>query len=131
MPREPMTINDPAVVAELRELYAKYEAALMANDAETLTQMFWASPHAMRFGIGENLYGIDEIEAFRKARSPVNLARTLKRLDIVSFGHDFASVTLEFERVANGKKTSGRQSQAWVRLPEGWRIVSAHVSVLP
>ena len=126
-----MRINDPEVVAELESLYPKYEAALMANDAETLTQMFWASPQAMRFGIGENLYGIDEIEAFRKARSPVNLARTVTRLDIVTFGRDFASVTLEFERVANGKKTFGRQSQVWARLPEGWRIVSAHVSALP
>ncbi len=125
-----MQINDPQVVAELQALYPKYEAALMANDAETLTQMFWSSPYAMRFGVTENLYGIDEIEAFRKGRSPVNLARTVKRLDIVTFGRDFGSVTLEFERVANGKKISGRQSQVWVRLPEGWRIVSAHVSVL-
>jgi len=125
-----MQINDPQVVAELQELYPKYEAALMANDAETLTRMFWASQHAMRFGVTENLYGIDEIEAFRKGRSPVNLARTVKRLDIVTFGRDFGSVTLEFERVAGGKAISGRQSQVWVRLPEGWRIVSAHVSVL-
>jgi hypothetical protein len=125
-----MQINDPQVVAELQELYPKYEAALMSNDAETLTQMFWTSPHVMRFGVTENLYGIDEIEAFRKGRSPVNLARTVKRLDIVTFGRDFGSVTLEFERVANGKTISGRQSQVWVRLPEGWRIVSAHVSVL-
>ena len=125
-----MQINDPQVVAELQDLYPKYEAALMANDAETLTRMFWASPHAMRFGVTENLYGIDEIEAFRKGRSPVNLARTVKRLDIVTFGRNFGSVTLEFERVANGKTISGRQSQVWVRLPEGWRIVSAHVSVL-
>lgn len=125
-----MQINDPQVVAELQELYPKYEAALMANDAETLTRMFWTSPHAMRFGVTENLYGIDEIEAFRKGRSPVNLARTVKRLHIVTFGRDFGSVTLEFERIAGGKTISGRQSQAWVRLPEGWRIVSAHVSVL-
>ena len=125
-----MNINNPEVVAELESLYPKYEAALMANDAETLTQMFWASPQAMRFGIGENLYGIDEIEAFRKARSPANLARTVTRLDIVTFGRDFGSITLEFERTVNGKIISGRQSQAWVRFPEGWRIVSAHVSVL-
>lgn len=125
-----MQINDPQVVAELRELYPKYEAALMANDAETLTRMFWASPHAMRFGVTENLYGIAEIEAFRKGRSPVNLARTVKRLDVVTLGRDFGSVTLEFERIANGKTISGRQSQVWVRLPEGWRIVSAHVSML-
>jgi hypothetical protein len=125
-----MIINDPEIVAELQSLYPKYEAALMANDAETLTRMFWASPHTMRFGVTENLYGIDEIEAFRKGRSSVNLARTVKRLEIVTFGRDFGSVTLEFERTVNGILISGRQSQAWVRFPEGWRIVSAHVSVL-
>jgi hypothetical protein len=126
-----MKINAPEVVAELQALYPKYEAALMSNDAETLTKMFWASPQAMRFGITENLYGIDEIEAFRKARPAVNLARTVRRLDIVAFGDDVGSVTLEFERVANGRTISGRQSQIWVRFPEGWRIVSAHVSNLP
>jgi len=126
-----MKINAPEVLAELQALYPKYEAALMSNDAETLTKMFWASPHAMRFGITENLYGIDEIEAFRKARPAVNLARTVRRLDIVAFGNDFGSVTLEFERVVNGRTISGRQSQLWVRFPEGWRIVSAHVSNLP
>lgn len=125
-----MIINDPDIVTELQSLYPKYEAALMANDAETLTRMFWASPHAMRFGVTENLYGIDKIEAFRKGRSPVNLARTVKHLEIVTFGRDFGSVTLEFERTVNGKLISGRQSQVWVRFPEGWRIVSAHVSVL-
>jgi hypothetical protein len=126
-----MQINDPEIVAELQALYPKYEAALMANDAETLTQMFWASPNVMRFGVTENLYGIDEIEAFRKSRPSTNLARAVKRLDIVTFGRDFGSVTLEFERAANGKIISGRQSQVWVRLAKGWRIVSAHVSVLP
>ena len=126
-----MRINDPEVVAELHSLYPKYETALANNDAETLIQMFWTSPHAMRFGVTENLYGIDEIAAFRKGRSPANLARTIRRLDIVTFGRDFGSVTLEFERKANGKTVSGRQSQVWLRLPEGWRIVAAHVSVLP
>src|SRR5579863_7411084 len=125
-----MTVNDPETVAELQALYPQYEAALMANDAETLTRMFWSSPHAMRFGVTENLYGIDEIESFRKGRSPANLARSVKRLDVVTFGRDFGSVTLEFERTVDGKITSGRQSQVWVRLPEGWRIVSAHVSML-
>jgi hypothetical protein len=126
-----MKINAPEVVAELQALYPKYEAALMSNDAETLTKMFWASPQAMRFGITENLYGIDEIEAFRKARPAVNLARTVRRLDIVAFGNDFGSITLEFERVVKGRTISGRQSQVWVRFAEGWRIVSAHVSNLP
>jgi hypothetical protein len=125
-----MLINAPEIVLELQALYPQYEAALMANDAETLTQMFWGSPHAMRFGVTENLYGIDEIDAFRKGRAPANLARKIRRLDIVTFGHDFGSITLEFERSVNGKMFSGRQSQVWVRFPEGWRIVSAHVSAL-
>lgn len=126
-----MQINDADVIAELKSLYADYETALVSNDAETLTKMFWASPHAMRFGVTENLYGADEIAAFRKGRAPANLARTVRRLDIVAFGRDFGSVTLEFERVVNGKTISGRQSQVWVRLPDGWRIVAAHVSLLP
>ena len=84
-----------------------------------------------RFGQTENLHGIDEIAAFRKGRAPVNLARKMMRLDIVTFGRDFGSITLEFERTVDGRKILGRQSQVWVRLPEGWRIVSAHVSVLP
>ena len=125
-----MLINDPEIVAELEALYPQYEAALVSNDADTLTRMFWASPHVMRFGITENLYGIEQIDAFRKGRSPANLARKVRRLDIVTFGRDFGSITLEFERVINGMAISGRQSQMWVRLPEGWRIVSAHVSVL-
>jgi hypothetical protein len=125
-----MRINDPEIIAELQSLYPKYEAALIANDAEALTRMFWASPHALRFGVGENLYGIEQIDAFRKGRSPANLARTVMRLDIVTFGRDFGSITLEFERAVDGKIISGRQSQVWVRFPEGWRIVSAHVSVL-
>jgi len=125
-----MTINDPEVHRELSELYPQYEKALVENDVETLTKMFWASPLAMRFGAGENLYGIDEIEAFRKARPAVGLARWIVRLDIVTFGHDYGSVTLEFERETPAKTVRGRQSQVWVRLPEGWRIVAAHVSLL-
>jgi len=125
-----MQINDPEVLAELHELYPRYEAALMANDADTLTQMFWASPHVSRFGVTENLYGIAEIVAFRKGRSPANLARTVRRLDIVTFGRDYGSVTLEFERTVEGRTVRGRQSQVWVRFPEGWRIVAAHVSIL-
>jgi hypothetical protein len=126
-----MLVNDPETVAELQKLYPLYETALVTNDVETLTRMFWASPRAMRFGVTENLYGIDEIEAFRKGRSPANLERTVRRLDIVTFGKDYGSVTLEFERTVGGKMIRGRQSQVWVRFPEGWRIASAHVSVLP
>jgi hypothetical protein len=126
-----MHINDAETLAELEALYPQYETALVTNDVDTLTRMFWASPHAMRFGVTENLYGIDEIRAFRKSRSPVNLARTIRRLDIITFGKDYGSVTLEFERTVDARTVLGRQSQVWVRLPEGWRIVAAHVSVLP
>jgi hypothetical protein len=125
-----MEINDPATVAELRALYPRYEQALVSNDVDTLISMFWASPRVIRLGPAESLYGIDEIEAFRKGRSPANLARTITRLDIVAFGKDFASITIAFERAIDGKVTCGRQSQTWVRLPEGWRIVFAHVSLL-
>ena len=127
----PDSINIPEVHQEVSELYPLYEKALVENDVETLTRMFWSSELAMRFGAGENLYGIDEIEAFRKARPAVGLARTVKRLDIVTFGQDYASVTLEFERVTPAKTVRGRQSQVWVRLREGWRIVAAHVSLMP
>jgi hypothetical protein len=126
-----MLINDPATVAELRELYPQYEQALVSNDVETLMSMFWASPYVARFGPTESLYGMSEIEAFRKGRSPVNLQRTIKRFDIVTFGSDFASITLAFEREIEGRITRGRQSQTWARLPEGWRIVFAHVSLVP
>jgi hypothetical protein len=126
-----MTVNDPEVIAELAALYPEYERALVSNDVEKLVAMFWDGRQVMRFGVTENLYGPDELEEFRKARPAGNLARTVKRLDIVSFGRDFASITLEFERVAGEKTVRGRQSQAWVRFPEGWRIVQAHVSLLP
>jgi hypothetical protein len=122
-----MTTNDPEVIAELRELYSQYERALVTNDVEKLVKMFWADPLAMRFGATENLYGYKEISEFRKARPSANLARTVTRLDIVAFGKDFASITLEFER----ESQRGRQSQIWVRFPEGWRIVAAHVSLIP
>jgi hypothetical protein len=125
-----MQINDPEVIAELRTLYPLYESALVNNDVETLTNMFWSSPYAIRFGAGENLYGVDEIEAFRKSRPAVNLARRVVRLEIASFAKDFGSITLEFERDTPEGLIRGRQSQVWVRLDEGWRIASAHVSML-
>ena len=125
-----MVINDGEVVAELAALYPKYEAALVANDADTLTAMFWNSEHAVRFGAAENLHGYEEISAFRRARPSVNLVHTINRLDIVTFGNDVGSITLEFTRQVGDRTVQGRQSQLWVRLSEGWRIVSAHVSIL-
>jgi Protein of unknown function (DUF3225) len=125
-----MTINDPEIVAELAAIYPLYEAALINNEIETMQRLFWASPHVVRFGATENLHGIDEIAAFRAARPTVNLARRITRLDIATFGRDFGCVHLEFERDRNGAVVRGRQSQTWVRLPEGWRVVAAHVSLL-
>lgn len=125
-----MQINHPETVAELEQLYSRYEAALVSNDVETLTRMFWTSPYAVRMGAGENLYGTAEIDAFRKSRPAANLARSMLRLEIVTFGRDFGSVTLEFERQRPDGVLRGRQSQVWVRMDEGWRIVSAHVSNL-
>ena len=126
-----MTVNDPEVVAELRALYPRYEKALVSNDVDTLMAMFWSGPEVMRFGVTENLYGPEELAAFRKGRPGANLARTVTRLDVVSFGRDFGSITLEFERATAAGTVRGRQSQVWVRMAEGWRIVSAHVSLLP
>lgn len=126
-----MEINNPDIVAEIVALYPLYEAALVNNDVDVLIGMFWASPEVVRFGATENLYGIDEIAAFRKGRTPANLARTIHNLRMVTFGADFASITLEFTRNQATAVTRGRQSQLWARLPEGWRIVSAHVSILP
>jgi ketosteroid isomerase-like protein len=125
-----MTINDPEVIAELEALYTEYERALVTNDVDKLVAMFWDGQQVVRFGVTENLYGPEELEAFRRARPATNLARTVKRLDIVSFGRDFASITLEFERSADQRTVRGRQSQVWVRFPQGWRIVQAHVSLL-
>lgn len=126
-----MVINDPEVLAELRELCPRYEEALVSNDVDTLMAMFWSGSQVMRFGATENLYGPEELAAFRRGRPTANLARTVTRLDIVSFGRDFASITLEFERSLDIGRTRGRQSQTWARFPEGWRIVAAHVSLLP
>jgi hypothetical protein len=125
-----MTINHPETVTELAAVYPKYETALMNNDIETMQSLFWASPHVVRFGATENLHGIDEIAAFRASRPPINLARRITSLEITTFGKDFGCVHLEFEREKNGDVVRGRQSQTWVRLPEGWRVVAAHVSLL-
>ncbi|MDR3737558.1 MAG: oxalurate catabolism protein HpxZ [Terracidiphilus sp.] len=125
-----MTINDPEVIAELAALYPRYEQALVTNDVDTLVAMFWDGAQVMRFGATENLYGPEELEAFRKARPSAGLARSVTRQDIVSFGRDCASITLEFERSTPSGLVRGRQSQVWVRFPHGWRIVQAHVSLL-
>jgi len=124
-------INDPAIVVELTDLYLKYEKALVENDVATLDALFWDSPDVLRFGATENLYGMAEIKAFRQNRPAKNLAREIDRLKVVTFGDDTAAVTLEFRRAIDGVVRLGRQSQFWRKFPEGWKIVSAHVSLLP
>jgi hypothetical protein len=124
-----MDINRPDVVAEVREAFDRYERALTGNDVAALDGFFWASEFALRYGASENLYGHAAIAAFRAARPAVNLARDVARTVITTFGTDFATANLEFVRPALGQ--SGRQSQTWVRFADGWRIVAAHVSLLP
>jgi Protein of unknown function (DUF3225) len=123
-----LAINAPEVLAEVQAAFARYEDALVNNRVEVLDELFWHSPHTVRYGVGENLYGYDAIEAFRAARSPAGLARTLARTVITTYGRDAATAMTEFRR--DGSALFGRQSQTWVRLPEGWRVVAAHVSLL-
>ncbi len=124
-----MEIDDPAVVAEVRAAYQAYEAALTSNDVPTLEALFRDDSLTIRYGIGENLYGMEAIRAFRRARSPAGLDRALDQTVITTYGRDFATAMTLFTReTAPGK--IGRQSQTWVRFPEGWRVVAAHVSVI-
>ena len=123
-----MDINLPEVVAEVEKAFARYERALVTNDVAELDALFWKSPHTLRYGATENLYGYDEIAAFRARRPGNNLARDLTRTVITTYGRDFATANAEFKRT--GSTATGRQSQVWLRTDEGWRVVAAHVSLL-
>jgi len=124
-----MEINRPDVLAELGAAFARYEDALVNNRTGVLDELFWASEHTIRFGVAENLYGIDAIRAFRQSRSAVGLTRTLRNTVITTFGTDFATTMTEFQRLGGDKL--GRQSQTWVRFPEiGWKVIAAHVSTV-
>ncbi|MBD9423417.1 oxalurate catabolism protein HpxZ [Achromobacter sp. ACM04] len=123
-----MDINLPDVVAEVTAALDRYETALVNNQVEVLDGLFWNSPHTLRYGAGENLYGYDAIRAFRAARSPQGLARRVLRTVVTTYGQDFATANLEFQR--DGSDRIGRQSQTWMRTPEGWRVVAAHVSLM-
>ena len=124
-----MDINLPDVKAEVEAAFARYETALVTNDVDTLQALFWNSPHTVRYGIAEILHGWDEIGVFRSARSPVGLARSISRTVITTYGHDCATASTLFHRGTIPGKT-GRQMQTWARMPEGWRIVAAHVSLI-
>ncbi len=124
-----MEVDLPDVLAEVTAQFARYEAALVSNDVAVLDELFRADPRTLRYGIGENLYGHDAIMAFRAARSPVGLMRSTARTVITSYGRDAAvASTLFYRETLPGKV--GRQMQTWVRFPEGWRIVAAHVSII-
>ncbi|SDB56669.1 AtzH-like domain-containing protein [Belnapia rosea] len=123
-----MHIDDPAVLAEARALFDRYEQAIATNDGAILDACFWADPRTVRFGITEILYGIEAIRAFRASVARY-APRATRRVQITSFGQDFACTHLEYERTDSG--LIGRETKIMARLPElGWRVVSAHVSLL-
>ncbi|MGY3440860.1 MULTISPECIES: oxalurate catabolism protein HpxZ [unclassified Bradyrhizobium] len=124
-----MDIDLPDVVAEVTAQFQRYEAALVSNDVAVLDELFRNDSRTLRYGIGENLYGYAEIMAFRARRSPVGLMRRIDRTVITAYGRDTAiASTLFYRDSAPGRV--GRQMQTWIRFPEGWRIVAAHVSVI-
>jgi hypothetical protein len=124
-----MEIDRPDVLAEVTAQFARYEQALVSNDVAVLNELFHRDARTLRYGIAENLYGYDEVTAFRAARSPVGLMRRTARTIITSYGSDSAvASTLFYRDTAPGNV--GRQMQTWIRFPEGWRIVAAHVSVI-
>jgi hypothetical protein len=125
-----MQINIPEVVAEVTAAFARYETALVTNDTAVLDELFRTADETVRFGIAENLFGIEEIRNFRNNRPPIGLAREVARTNITTYGRDFATTAITFYRdTAPGKV--GRQMQSWARFPEGWRVVAAHVSLIP
>jgi hypothetical protein len=124
-----MEVDLPDVLAEVTAQFARYEAALVSNDVAVLGELFRVDPRTLRYGIGENLYGYDAINAFRAARSPVGLMRRTDKTVITSYGRDTAVASTLFYRDSLQGRV-GRQMQTWVKFPEGWRIVAAHVSII-
>jgi len=124
-----MILNLPQVLAEVKAAFDRYERALGDNDIPVLNELFWHSDSTVRYGVAEQLYGYNAIAGFRAGRDPVDLKRVLTRVVFTSYGEDFATASCEYRRVSSGKR--GRQMQTWMRTPEGWKIVAAHVSLLP
>ena len=122
-------VDLPDVVTEVKAAFAVYEKALTSNDVTTLDSLFRKDSRTLRYGMGENLYGYDAIAAFRAARSPAGLMRDLSKTVITAYGRDTAVASTLFHRSSAPGKV-GRQMQTWVRFPEGWRIVAAHVSLI-
>ena len=124
-----MEIDLPEVVAEVTAAFERYEKALVSNDVAILDELFRNDPRTIRYGGNENLYGYAEIAAFRSARPSAGLGRTLSRTVISTYGRDHAVASTLFHRPSVAGKI-GRQMQTWVRFPEGWRVVAAHVSFI-
>lgn len=124
-----MDIDIPEVVAEVRQAFEAYEQALVNNDVAKLDELFRDDPRTVRYGVTEVLYGYEAIKAFRAGRSPVGLGRTLSKTSITTYGRNFATASTLYERPSAPGKI-GRQMQTWVKFPEGWRVVAAHVSLM-
>src|SRR6516162_8056380 len=124
-----LEIDRPDVLAEVSAQFARYEQALVSNDVVVLDELFRKDSRTLRYGIAENLYGYGEITAFRAARSPVGLMRKTAKTLITTYGRDTAVASTLFYRDSLPGKV-GRQMQTWIRFPEGWRIVAAHVSMI-
>ncbi len=122
-----MEINRTEILAEVTEAFRRYEKALMANDVATLNELFWDSPHTIRYGLAEQAYGHAAIAGVRAARDPKDIARTLNRVVITSYGTEFATASCEYRRNSSGK--FGRQMQTWARMADGWHVVAAHVTL--
>ena len=123
-----MHINLAEIVHEVTAQFARYEDALVNNKTDVLDELFWNSPQTLRYGATENLYGFDAIQAFRAGRPAQGLTRVILKTVITTYGNDFATANIEFQRA--GSTRPGRQSQTWLRTPDGWRVVAAHVSLL-
>ena len=121
-----MEIDNPEVLAEVTASFRRYQDAIVSNEIAVLNELFWDNALTIRYGIGENLYGHEEIAGYRSARNPASLARVVGKTVVATYGADYATTNIEFTRA--GRK--GRQSQTWVRMPDGWRIVAAHVSYM-
>jgi hypothetical protein len=124
-----MEVDLPEVVAEVREAFDAYEIAIVTNDVDALNRMFRDDSRTVRYGAAENLYGYDAIKSFRVARSPVGLGRSISQTVITTYGREFATAATLYERPSAPGKI-GRQMQTWVKFPEGWRVVAAHVSLI-
>lgn len=124
-----MQLNLPEVKAQMQVAFDRYEKALNENDIAVLTELFWDSPHTVRYGIAEQLYGAEEIKGFRTGRPTIDLRRELLKVVITTYGTDFATASCEYRRLETSRR--GRQMQTWMRVDGAWRVVAAHVSLLP